>query len=100
MKFIALTGLALADASAYLAQRVQREGLQISIFIGLETAADAENFGHVSAEIWRIGADESRPELDFLIDRWIDGDTPEQLHAELDKALRAFLAKPRGTKTA
>lgn len=82
-----------AAAEALLTAAAARK-VQIAVVVGVDTALDAEAVYRSSGELWRIGADETRPELDFLVDRWLEGN-PGTIRHDVHHALDQFLCKPR-----
>lgn len=81
----------MATVAEYLIARATRECVPIVVHIGVNNAFDAQAIYVTAGELWRIGEDDSRPELDVLIDRAIvDG---PRLIANVDEALHRFLNK-------
>ena len=94
---IALTGAheaAMTAAAKRLLQHANVRHLQLSVLVGIRTAHDAQAIYSNGGELWRVGQDDGHPELDFLLDRWID-DAPEVFIDRLDAALEEFLGKTR-----
>jgi hypothetical protein len=97
MKAIGLTGCDGANQALVAAQLLDRfttRGLQISVCIGVVTREDAYVIAHGGGELWRVGHDPARPELDPLIIRWVDtyGEL-DDLIARVDERLAEFLGK-------
>lgn len=96
MQVIALTSAnepAMQAVATQLLTAASTGQLRLSVLVGVNDAhqAGAAFSGH--GELWRIGADESKPELDPLVDRAIDDSTPDRLAIETAQALRRFMTK-------
>lgn len=99
MKTIALTSAnetAMASAAEQLLAASRDRGLNLSVLIGVANAhqAQAVYLDHLG-ELWRIGEDETHPELDALVDRQIDDSTAGILQRRVDEELEKFLGKTR-----
>ncbi len=95
MKTIALTSAnfaALAAVTKQLQQAAADRHLSLSVMPGVVDAAQAQEIYSGGGELWRIGEDETTPELDALVDRMIDDD-PRRLHQRVEEALACFLGK-------
>lgn len=96
MKIIALTSAnepAMSAACKQLLAAATHHRLQLSVLLGVKTALEAQAVYADSGELWRIGVDDSKPELDTLIDRAVDDSSPERMAREVDQALQRFLNK-------
>jgi hypothetical protein len=82
MKNIALTSAnehAMARVAELLLDASRaRAGCPLAVHVGINDAHAASLVSQADAtsELWRIGTDDSRPELDALVDREISDDTP------------------------
>lgn len=97
-KTLALTGAmetSITAAAHQLLELAARDGVQLALLQGVSTAHEAQAVYADSGELWRIGADESKPELGFLVDRWIQSDDMQQLHANIAEAWGEFTGKTR-----
>lgn len=98
MRMIALTS---ADESAMQAVAMQllhaatARSLALGVLIGIKTRQEADALYSQGGELWRIGHETGRPELDTLVDRALDATTPGRLVGEVDQALAHFLGKRR-----
>lgn len=80
--------------AAQLLQRVTEKGKPISVCLGIVAAEHAGVIYAGGGELWRIGQDPSRPELDPHVDRVIDTSCDEAtLIDRVDHALGLFLGK-------
>lgn len=98
MKMIALTGAnenTMAAACEQLLSASTHGDLKLSVAVNVHDAVGAQVVYADGGELWRIGPDDSRPELDVLVDRQLADDTPARLEAEVDRALARFLGKTR-----
>jgi len=86
----AMKAVATQLATAAVARR-----LQLAVHVGVNDAAQAEILYREGGELWRIGDDDSRPELDALVDREIDDSSPGRMAADADQALDRLLGKVR-----
>jgi hypothetical protein len=96
MQVIALTSAseaAAAQAAEQLLLAAHDVQLQLTVMPYVTEAAQATSVYCGGGELWRIGHDETKPELDPLVDRWIDDSTADKMRAGVDKALREFLQK-------
>lgn len=96
MKIIALTGAlesTLHAAAKQLLRASVTGNLQLSVLVNIKDAAEAQAVYCDHGELWRIGHDDGKPELDALVDRTVDDGTPEDLQRNLDAALQRFLGK-------
>ncbi len=100
MKIIALTS-ANEDAMAAVAEQLLRRqhavAPPLSVLVGIDNAHQAQAVCTPSCELWRIGEDETHPELDALIDCQIDDSAPLLMARQVDQQLRRFLTKTRVT---
>lgn len=96
MQVIALTSANEAAMSAVAEQLLaaaSAQQLQLSVMVGIEDAFGAEAVFTGLGELWRIGVDESKPELDDLVDRWINDEAIAALPAIVDQELARFLQR-------
>lgn len=96
MRMIALTSAGeatMATAAEHLLARITARGIAAAVTVGISTAHEAQAVYAEHGEIWRIGDDSTRPELDALVDRAIDDSTPARMLSELDAALHRFCSK-------
>jgi hypothetical protein len=96
MKVIALTSAneaAMQAVATQLLQAATAGRLQLSVLVGVTDAHEASAVYASGGELWRVGEDESKPELDAMIDRAIDDSSPDRLAAETATALRRFCTK-------
>jgi hypothetical protein len=97
MKTIALTSAneaAMSVAAEQLLRTSGKIGQPINVLLGIHTALEAQAVYSGHGELWRIGHDEDTPELDSLVDRFIDSDcTHEELLFRVDAALVEMLNK-------
>lgn len=96
LRVIALTGAnqaALSAVATQLLQAASAGSLSISVMPGVATADEAAAIFNGRGELWRVGEDESKPELDYLVDRAIDDSSPARMAVETAQALRRFLTK-------
>lgn len=93
MKIIALTG-ADHDAMSRVQERILETTApaRVSVIRGVNTAHEANLVYSSDGELWRIGLDSSRPELDALVDRHIQADEGH-LIAQVDRCIAEFLRK-------
>lgn len=96
LRAIALTGrdsTAMAAVAQLLTLRSTERSLGLSLYLDVSDVAEANAVYTAGGELWRIGYDLTRPELDPLIDRQIESATDEEtLHAQVDYGLGLFLA--------
>lgn len=96
MKIIALTSAneaAMAQAAEQLLEAIADGQLQLSVSVGITDAHAASAVYSGGGELWRIGEDDQRPELDALVDRTIDDTTPARLAHDIGQALGRFVGK-------
>jgi hypothetical protein len=96
MRVIALTSAnepAMQAVATQLLQASTDGGLQLSVIVGVNDAHEAQAIYCGGGELWRIGDDDTKPELDALIDRAIDDSSPARAAAETATALRRFCTK-------
>jgi hypothetical protein len=96
MKTIALTSAnepAMEAVAHQLLAASMAQDKPLHVILGVDTAFQAQVVYSGGGEIWRIGQDDSRPELDALIDRAIDDSAPARMAHEVDQALHRFLNK-------
>jgi hypothetical protein len=96
MRVIALTSAnepAMQAVATQLLQASTDGGLQLSVIVGVKDAHEAQAIYGDGGELWRIGDDETKPELDTLIDRAIDDSSPARVATETAQALRRFMTK-------
>lgn len=96
LRAIALTGrdaAAMATVAQQLTLRSTERNLGLSLYLDVRDVNEANAVYTAGGELWRVGYDLTRPELDKLVDRLIVTDTDEQtLHAQVDYCLGLFLA--------
>lgn len=96
LRAIALTGRdsnAMVIAAQQLMLRSTERRLGLSLYLDVREVAEANAVYTAGGELWRIGQDQTRPELDLLIDRQIESATDEAtLQAQVDYCLGLFLA--------
>ena len=102
-RFIGLTGrepLHMGLVAHRLLELVTDKQLQIPILIGVTSLEEAAQMTSDDGELWRVGFDLTRPELDSLIDRQIDtaADHATMLQ-QVDYCLGQFLAKTQQVAT-
>jgi hypothetical protein len=99
MKIIALTSAdeaAMAAVAEQLLNASRTRALNLSVLIGIDNAHQAQAVYAENGELWRIGDDDTRPELDVLVDREIvNHPQPAHLEILIDQALQRFLGKTR-----
>jgi hypothetical protein len=99
MKIIALTSAdeaAMAAVAEQLLTASRVRALNLSVLIGIDNAHQAQAVYAECGELWRIGDDDSRPELDALVDREIvNHPHPTHLEILIEQALQRFLGKTR-----
>lgn len=98
MKIIALTSAneaAMAAVAEHVLAAAQAQGLQLTVSVGIQDAHAAQAVYREGGELWRIGEDDSRPELDALVDRVISDAGPFKMREDVEKALSRFLGKTR-----
>ena len=97
MKAIGLTGNEnenQAIVAAQLLDRLTQRGLGVSICIGITAIEHAHLIHDAGGEIWRVGNDASRPDLNSHVDRVVDTSCEfYQLIERVDHALGSFLGK-------
>lgn len=96
MRTIALTGAnepAMQSVAEQLLESAAAGGFQLSVLIGIKDANEATAVCHSHGELWRVGDDDSKPELDALVDRAIDDSAPGRTAIEAAQALRRFMTK-------
>jgi hypothetical protein len=96
MKVIALTSAneaAMQSVATQLLQAATAGQLRLSVMVGIKTADEAQAIFHGQGELWRVGEDDSKPELDALVDRAIDDSAPARMAAETAQALRRFVTR-------
>src|SRR5205085_3692218 len=76
-----------------LLQAAHEGQLQLSVLVGVKDAHEAAAVYAGGGELWRIGEDESKPELDAMVDRAIDDSSPARTATETAIALRRFVTK-------
>ena len=96
LRAIALTGRdssAMAAVAQQLTLRSTERGLGLSLYLDVREVSEANAVFTAGGELWRIGQDLTRTDLDKLIDRQIESATDEAtLHAQVDYCLGLFLA--------
>jgi hypothetical protein len=96
---IGLTGRELANqeiVAAQLLARVTDRNLPVSVCLGVVTREHAHVIYSHGGEVWRVGQDLTRPELEAHVDREIDTSCDEATLIErVDHALGLFLGKTR-----
>ena len=101
MKVIALTSAnehAMQSVATQLLQAATAGQLQLSVMVGVKDAGEAQAIFAGKGELWRIGDDETKPELDALIDRAIDDSTPARLASDTAQALRRFMGRTNASE--
>lgn len=96
MKIIALTGasaITLQLVHAQLLQAITHAGVRASVLADVRTAHEAQAVYGEGGELWRVGDDDTKPELDVLVDRTLPDDSPERLIDATRQALHRFLSK-------
>ncbi len=100
MNAIALTGRdrdAMDTVAQLLTTRITAKDLKTSLYLDVRSLAEAEAIYCAGGELWRVGHDLTRPEIDGHIDRQIDTAVDEQkLVDQVDHCLGLFLARPAG----
>jgi hypothetical protein len=102
MKTIALTGsndIAVAKVAQLLIDASRTGGFPLQVHVGVDDAHQAATItaSAPNSEIWRVGFDSTRPELDPLVDRMITDAGPfADTAADTARALRAFMHKTEG----
>jgi hypothetical protein len=98
MKIIALTSANEATMAAVAEQLLtaSSEGaLKLSVLLGIQNAHEAQAVYADSGELWRIGEDNTHPELDTLLDCQINDNAPLLMARQVDQQLLRFLTKTR-----
>jgi hypothetical protein len=98
VRTIALTSASDAAISAVTHQLLAAaagQQLRLNVLQGVKTALEAQAVYMEGGELWRIGDDEDKPELDALVDRNLDDVTPEVLANETAWAWTEFVNKTR-----
>ena len=98
MKVIALTSAdenTMAAVAEQLVAASADRGLQLSVLIGIRDAHEAQAVYATHGELWRIGTDDSKPELDALVDRTLSDTHFQRLPHHVEHALERFLNKTR-----
>ncbi len=96
MKVIALTGanpITLHQVHTQLLQAITHAGVRASVLADVRNAHEAQAVYGEGGELWRVGDDDTKPELDVLIDRTLPDATPERLADATRQALHRFLNK-------
>lgn len=95
MKPIALTGEPTAQDAVglQLAQLATARGLELKLFIGVKTAAEAYHIHHAGGEIWQCGPYTPERALVGQIDRVLPGTTFEEIAPHVLASLDQMLAK-------
>jgi hypothetical protein len=96
MKIIALTSAnqaAMAQVAKQLQATIKMRDAALSVLVGIQDAHEALAVYSLAGELWRIGEDDSHPELDTLIDCQIDDSAPLHMARHVDQALHRFLNK-------
>jgi hypothetical protein len=95
---IALTSAnepALETVTPWLLDAAAKKRLRIQVLQGVKVAAEATSIYSQGGELWRIGEDASKPELDALVDRAIDDSSRLRMAADCATAFDSFLSKAR-----
>jgi hypothetical protein len=98
MNMIALTSANEAAMTAVATQLIRASGaapFPLALMVGIKDAQEAQAIYSGGGELWRVGEDDTRPELDALVDRAIDDSSPDRMAREVDQALQRFLGKTR-----
>lgn len=99
MKIIALTSAneeAMAAVASQLLSTSARRRLPLSVMVGVKDAHQAQAVFAGRGELWRIGEDETHPELDTLIDCQIPDNAPLLMARHVDKNVGRFMASTLG----
>lgn len=92
---IGLTGCepeAMLVVGTHLQQVAQAHDIPLKVFAGVCNPEEAVVVVGAGGELWRVGFDPGRPELDALIDRQLDTTSMQTLQAQADHCLGLFLA--------
>jgi len=97
MSCIALTGRdrpAMNAVAELLTARISVKGLAVTLFLDVRDAGEAQAIQRKGSELWRVGQDLTRPDLDQLVARHIDTSCSQaQLTERVDHAFGLFLGK-------
>jgi hypothetical protein len=96
MQVIALTSAnerAMQAVAAQLLGAATTGQLRLSVLVGVKTAHEAAAVFQGGGELWRIGPDNGKPELDPLVDRAIDDTAPGRMASEVAQGLRRFMTR-------
>lgn len=96
MRVIALTSANEAAMHAVASQLLQAAStgqLPLSVMVGVKNAEEAQAIFSGAGELWRVGLDSGKPELDALVDRDISDMSPVRLATETAQALRRFVTR-------
>lgn len=96
MQVIALTSAnedAMAAVASQIAASASAGQLRLSVLVGVRNAHEAQAVFQGGGELWRIGQDDSTPELDPLVDRAIDDSAPARMATEVAQGLRRFITR-------
>lgn len=92
---IGLTGRepeAMLAVGSHLQQTAQAHDIPLQVFSGVCNPEEAAVVVGAGGELWRVGFDPGRPELDAFIDRQLDTTSLQTLQAQADHCLGLFLA--------
>jgi hypothetical protein len=98
INYIALTSAnepAMSAVAEQLIRASARAPFPLALMVGVRDAQAAQAIYADGGELWRIGDDDSRPELDALVDRTINDSEPELMARQVNVALDRFLGKVR-----
>jgi hypothetical protein len=93
MQVIALTSANEAAMQAVATQLLETASagqLQLSVLVGINSAQEAQAVFQGKGELWRVGLDSSKPELDELVDRTISA-TRGRMAVDTARELRRFM---------
>jgi hypothetical protein len=92
MKVIALTSAneaAMQAVATQLLETAHAGQLQLSVMVGITCAQEAQAVFQGKGELWRVGLDSGKPELDDLVDRTISA-TRGRMAIDTARELRRF----------
>lgn len=96
MRVIALTSAneaAMQAVASQLLRAASTAQLPLSVMVGVKNAEEAQAVFSGAGELWRVGLDSGKPELDALVDRDICDASPVRLASETAQALRCFVTR-------
>jgi hypothetical protein len=95
MKVIALTSAnepAMQAVATQLLEAAHAGQLPLSVMVGVKSAQEAQAVFQGHGELWRIGHDGSKPDLDVLVDRIIPDGAADRMAIATARALRHFVS--------